>query len=285
MSTAPSSFRSRVFRVFFVCAPTFSRFALPHKRVYAKEKRLLEEIRSELANGRKCQIFAVYTQKRDVTQRLQVILQSEGIRAEILSTDVPPERREAWYEDRLRHGMQVSIAHPRLVMTGLDLLEMPSIFFYESGYSTHVLRQASRRSWRIGQKKPVRVCYMSYAHTAQERCLRLMGKKMLVSLALEGKLASHGLTAMEQDDDLLTALARELVTEKGIGECAAAVWKLLQREATVILKPMSEIPPVCPPDEDQEIPDPLPLVAADPSASQQAARRSASNDLQLAFNF
>ncbi|MBV9483234.1 MAG: hypothetical protein JO249_21175, partial [Acidobacteria bacterium] len=60
----------------------------------------------------------------------------------------------------------------------LDLLAMPTILFYETGYSTHVLRQASRRSWRIGQKQAVRVCYMSYSGTAQERCLRLMGKKM-----------------------------------------------------------------------------------------------------------
>jgi hypothetical protein len=111
---------------------------------------------------------------------------------------------------------------------------MPSIFFYETGYSTHVLRQASRRSWRIGQRRPVRVCFMSYADTAQERCLRLMGKKMQVSLALEGKLASHGLTDMDSDDDILTALARELVTQKGIGECAAAVWKSLQRSNTCV---------------------------------------------------
>jgi hypothetical protein len=34
---------------------------------------------------------------------------------------------------------------------------------------------------------------------------------------------------MEDDDDVLTALARELVTEKGIGECAAAVWKTLKQ--------------------------------------------------------
>ena len=92
-----------------------------------------------------------------------------------------------------------------------------------------MLRQASRRSWRIGQKKPVRVAYMTYAGTAQERCLRLMGKKMLVSLALEGKFASHGLTSMDQDDDVLTSLARELVTEKGIGERAAAVWRSFKR--------------------------------------------------------
>jgi superfamily II DNA or RNA helicase len=197
---------------------------------YAKERRLIDEVRAELSQGRKCQIFAVYTQKRDVTQRLRELLEREGIRAEVLTTHIPPERREAWYEEKLKHGLQVCIAHPRLVMTGLDLLEMPTILFYETGYSTHVLRQASRRSWRIGQKKPVRVCYMSYANTAQERCLRLMGKKMLVSLALEGKLANHGLTAMEEDDDVLTALARELVTKQGIGECAAAVWKTLNQQ-------------------------------------------------------
>jgi hypothetical protein len=71
---------------------------------------------------------------------------------------------------------------------------------------------------------------MSYSGTAQERCLRLVGKKMLVSLALEGKLANHGLTAMEEDEDVLTALARELVTEQGIGECAAAMWKTLKQQ-------------------------------------------------------
>ena len=75
---------------------------------------------------------------------------------------------------------------------------------------------------------------MSYADTAQESCLRLMGKKMQVSLALEGKLASHGLTDMDSDDDILTALARELVTQKGIGECAAAVWKSLQRSNSFV---------------------------------------------------
>ena len=35
--------------------------------VYAKERRLVEEIKSSLERGRKVQVFAVYTQKRDVT--------------------------------------------------------------------------------------------------------------------------------------------------------------------------------------------------------------------------
>ena len=124
--------------------------------------------------------------------------------------------------------MQVCICHPKLVQTGLDLLEFPTILFYETGYSTYVLRQASRRSWRIGQKQPVRVGFLTYSKTAQESCLRLMGKKLLVSLAMEGKLQAEGLQSMDEDDDLLTAMARELVTRQGVGEAAAEVWRSLQ---------------------------------------------------------
>lgn len=195
---------------------------------YAKERRLVEECKKELAAGRKVQVFAVYTQKRDVLRRLQDLLRKEGIRSEVLRAEVPPEQREAWYERQLKNGLQVCICHPKLVQTGLDLLDFPTILFYETGYSTYVLRQASRRSWRIGQKQPVRVDFLSYAATAQESCLRLMGKKLLVSLAMEGKLETDGLQAMEDDGDLLTAMARELVTRQGVGEQADAVWKALQ---------------------------------------------------------
>jgi hypothetical protein len=60
------------------------------------------------------------------------------------------------------------------------------------------------------------------------------GKKLLVSLAIEGKFASDGLQAIGEGDDILMAMARELVTEKGIGESADAVWKwLVERQAEV----------------------------------------------------
>lgn len=206
--------------------------------VYAKERRLIDEVKAELADGRKVQVFAVYTQKRDVTRRLQRLLCNEGIRAEVLTSDVPPEQREAWYERQLRSGIQVCICHPKLVQTGLDLLEFPTILFYETGYSTYVLRQASRRSWRIGQKHPVRVGFLTYAQTAQESCLRLMGRKLQVSLAMEGKLSNEGLQSVDEDDDVLTAMARELVMRQGIGEAAAEVWKSLLVERSV----PSEVP-------------------------------------------
>jgi hypothetical protein len=130
--------------------------------------------------------------------------------------------------------VEVVIAHPRLVQTGLDLWSFPDIFFYETGYSIYTLRQASRRSWRIGQRSNVNVKFFYYVGTMQEACLRLMGKKLLVSLAMEGKFASDGLQAIDEGDDILMAMARELVTEKGIGESADAVWKrLVEKQAEV----------------------------------------------------
>lgn len=199
------------------------------EQVYAKERCLVEEVKVELAHGRRCQIYAVYTQKRDVTRRLEQILTNAGIRVAVLTTDVPPEAREGWYERQLRSGVQAVICHPKLVQTGLDLIEFPTILFYETGYSIYVLRQASRSSWRIGQHLPVKVKFLHCAETMQERCLRLMGKKLLVSLAMEGKFSSEGLQALNEEDDILMAMARELVTEKGIGERADAVWAALQK--------------------------------------------------------
>jgi hypothetical protein len=207
---------------------------LDENYIYAKERRLVEEIKSSLERGRKVQVYAVYTQKRDVTRRLERILAKEGIRVAVLTTEVAPEQRESWYERQLRAGVQVVICHPRLVQTGLDLWSFPDVFFYETGYSIYTLRQASRRSWRIGQRNNVNVKFFYYAGTMQETCVRLMGKKLLVSLAMEGKFASNGLQAIDEGDDILMAMARELVTEKGIGESADAVWKqVVERQADV----------------------------------------------------
>jgi hypothetical protein len=55
-----------------------------------------------------------------------------------------------------------------------------------------------------------------------------MGKKLLVSLAMEGKLHVEGLQTMDEDDDMLTAMARELVTRQGVGEQAAEIWRLMK---------------------------------------------------------
>ncbi len=214
-------------KVPFVIAKTRD---LPEAGLYSKERRLIQRIKTEMAEGRRCQVFAVYTHKHDVTARLQHSLSKEGIRTAVLRASVDTSKREAWYARQLKDGVQVVISHPKLVETGLDLLDFPTIIFYESGYSLHTLRQASRRSWRIGQRRPVRVIFLCYEGTMQTACLRLMGKKLLVALTMEGKFAGEGLQNIDEDDDMLSAMARELVERNGIGETADAVWKALNTE-------------------------------------------------------
>ena len=141
----------------------------------------------------------------------------------------------------MREGVQVTISHPKIIETGIDLLNHASLIFFESGYSLHTLRQASRRSWRIGQRQPVRVFYLHYEETMQSSCLRLMGKKLLVSLAMEGKFSNEGLQGIEDDDDVLTAMARELVTQRGVGESASAVWKAVQEQHARLLPTASAL--------------------------------------------
>jgi hypothetical protein len=57
-----------------------------------------------------------------------------------------------------------------------------------------------------------------------------MGRKLLVSMALEGKFSDSGLQAMDDGVDVLTTLARELVMNQGVGQSADDVWKALQAQ-------------------------------------------------------
>jgi hypothetical protein len=203
---------------------------LSEDQLFAKERALIADVSEELRQGRRCQIYATYTGDKDVTLRLETILRQAGFRVVVLRSSVPTEKREDWYERQLQAGVEVVVCHPKLVETGLDLLAFPTLYFYETGYSLHTLRQASRRSWRIGQRQQVRVKFVTYAGTMQETCLRLMGKKMLVALMLEGKFSGEGLMALDADEDLMSAMARELVEKAGVGESADLVWRQLDKE-------------------------------------------------------
>jgi hypothetical protein len=203
--------------------------------LYAKERALVSDIHEELRQGRRCQVYATYTGEKDVTLRLETVLRQAGFRVAVLRSSVATDKREDWYERQLKGGVEVVICHPKLVETGLDLLAFPTLYFYETGYSLHTLRQASRRSWRIGQRHAVRVKFVTYTGTMQETCLRLMGKKMLVALMMEGKFSGEGLQSLDTDEDLMSAMARELVEKAGVGASADQMWRELERERERVL--------------------------------------------------
>jgi hypothetical protein len=215
---------------------------LSEGRLFAKESALIADIREELRQGRRCQVYATYTGEKDVTLRLETVLRQAGFRVAVLRSSVATEKREDWYERQLHAGVEVVVCHPKLVETGLDLLAFPTLYFYETGYSLHTLRQASRRSWRIGQRYPVQVKFITYAGTMQETCLRLMGKKMLVALMMEGKFSGEGLLSLDADDDLMSAMARELVEKAGVGESADSIWRDLDKERGQLLPQPPALP-------------------------------------------
>ena len=145
---------------------------------------------------------------------MEQFLTRHGFRVAVLKADsVAPDRRESWVEERVKQGVDVVICHPRLVQTGLDLIDFPTLCWFETDYSVYTSRQASRRSWRIGQKRPVKVVFMAYRNTLQADALKLVAKKLQSSLAVEGELPEDGLAAFgDEGDDLMLALARQIVS-------------------------------------------------------------------------
>ena len=155
-----------------------------------------------------------HTGTRDITGRMEDILTRHGFRVAVMKADaVAPDKREKWVADRVKQGIDVMICHPRLVQTGLDLIDFPTLCWYETDYSVYVMRQASRRSWRIGQTRPVKVVFMSYRNTLQADALKLVAKKLQSSLAVEGELPEDGLATYGDDgEDVMMALARKIVS-------------------------------------------------------------------------
>ncbi len=86
--------------------------------VYAKEAALIADIREELRQGRRCQVYATYTGEKDVNGRLEWILSAAGFRVAVLRASVPTHKREEWYDRQLESGVEVVICHPKLVETG-----------------------------------------------------------------------------------------------------------------------------------------------------------------------
>jgi SNF2 family DNA or RNA helicase len=177
---------------------------------HAKERRLTALLAAEKLKGRRAIVYVQGTEKRDQLARLAGILEAEGFRPIVLRADtVRPEEREAWLKAQVERGGDVLLCHPRVVQTGLDLVDFPTVVFYQPEYSVYTLRQAARRSWRIGQKEPVRVVYMAYRGTLQEAALVLIAQKARSSLALEGELVEGGLVSAAEEDPTV-ALAKAL---------------------------------------------------------------------------
>ncbi|MBU0769442.1 MAG: hypothetical protein KJ687_10155, partial [Proteobacteria bacterium] len=188
-----------------------------------KELRLLQIVKDNIRRGRKTLVYAEFTGTRDILPTIVQQLEKDGIRSLVLKSTVQAEKRQKWIEDHLiKADFNVLLCNPKLVQTGLDLIDFPEIIFFQTGYSIYVLRQASRRSWRIGQGRDVRVSFLCNQGTMQARAMNLIAKKLETALAIEGDLTDQGLVALS-DGGGVGSLVIELAKSLLQNECIKGV--------------------------------------------------------------
>jgi len=183
-------------------------------KLLPKEQAIIAEILRETAKGRRCAVYATFTNHYDITRRLKEQLEEFDLNVAVLTSNVPPTEREEWIRRACAQGAQVLICHPRLVATGLDLtgeMNFPTIIWAQTDWSLFTLRQASRRSWRLGQTEPVRVVFTAYEGTMQELCLKVLAEKLLAAEAIEGRFSIEGLQALSEGSNAALRLAQALV--------------------------------------------------------------------------
>jgi len=198
-----------------------------NEHILPKEGELLDILDRELSEGRRCLVCLEHTGTRDLIPDLENRMLERGHVPLILrSNTVSVEKREAWVKNKMSSGQfNIMIANPNLIKTGLDLIEFPTLIFFQTGYSIYTLRQASRRSWRIGQDMPVRVYYLSYGQTMQSTALSLIATKLETALAIDGDLSDKGLACLaEGSNSMLIEMARSLMNG-GTTEPVSDTWK------------------------------------------------------------
>lgn len=195
---------------------------LPRGKPLPKELELINTVTEEKAQGRKVLCYLTFTGKRDIRPRLQSILEERRFRVAVLDASVEPKKREAWVQSHCQ-DVDVLLVNADLIKTGLDLYDFPTIIFYQVGYNIFTLRQASRRTWRIGQTRPVRVLFFCYTGTMQAIALTLIAKKLEISLLVEGDLPEGLAEYSTEESSIIEEMGKVLSNEKTY-EGAEVAW-------------------------------------------------------------
>ena len=220
----------------------------PLEEEMPKEEELMSIIKRELADKRKVLVYIQNSDQTDISPRLVSMMERERISVKVLRSG-DTEGRARIIDNWVKDGMEVLVTNPKKVEVGMDLLDFPTIIFYQIPMSTYTLRQASRRSWRIPQTRPVKVYFMAYSGTMQAKLMQLMADKLTSSLTLEGELSDKGLAALsETSDSLSRELARMLLEKSSDNRSLKDIWAAYRKKeihmevtiATDIKKPVPQ---------------------------------------------
>lgn len=188
--------------------------AFDSEQLFSKEEKLIQLVKQEKEQGRNMLIYTIYNKVAKIAERVQKVLSEnvEGIVIKVMPEHISGALIEPWIEE---NPCDILIASPLKLATGLDLVQFPTIMFYETGTNLRTIQQASRRSWRaVGQNFPVKVMFLAY-EGIQAHILDIVAKKMRSAATIEGKKVVEGQIASVFDDDAdftaaLNAIAEEI---------------------------------------------------------------------------
>ncbi len=188
-----------------------------------KEQKLIDLILKARCESKRVLVYHDFVNSGLRESLMETIEKNTGVKVQELKSSITADKREAYLKAM---DCDVLITNPELVKTGLDLLEYPTIIFYQQAYSSFnvfTLRQAAKRAWRIGQTVDCEVHSIAYAGTMQHKALKLIGGKMNISQGVEGRLSTGSDIASEaEDENIQIAMARALLRNEKIEASASS---------------------------------------------------------------
>ena len=202
-------------------------------------------------------VYTYYDKHSPINNEILQILISNGIKANILTDSVAPAKRIDWFKKQKDNGVRVVIVNPKLIETGLDLLDFTTIVFYQLNSNFFTMRQASRRSYRLNQKNNVSLYYLYYKSTVQENIISVMAERLKAVKILEGDFEDEGLEAMTNADkaDSSDEIFNKMITNEeyvnddtvlGLNKYAQKIEKLVDNttfevhKVSFVKKPMNK---------------------------------------------
>ncbi len=230
---------------------TLPEIQLREGKLFPKEEELVKIIQEEVVNQkRKCLIYCTHTNEKATWTRIVQILNDHpllpNVKCAFMASKGAADTRLSRLE-ALAEKNDVVIIQPQAVETGLNLQQFPTIIWYEPHLSIYTSEQASARSHRINQDKEVRIYYLAYAGTYQERQLRLLADKRDVSSTITGVINEDSLSSLNAKQmNLREILAKEFHTnykftdERSIDERATEISELFNQQRETITKQIEQ---------------------------------------------
>jgi len=174
--------------------------------VLSKEQKLLNIIKQEISEGRKCCIYVdfnnggEYMQGDTISKRIELLLTKNNIKCFTLKTSVATYNRKELL-DKKKDDFEVLITNPRLVEVGLNLIYIPTYINYIPSYMYEVVAQSNRRGYRANSTVENRIYHLYYENSCENGIIKRYQRKMAEAKAIEGRFDVN----LEDDDSIRTA--------------------------------------------------------------------------------